>query len=531
MKRYLIFLSNDVPSSTKIAKFEHALYVTPAECMKLGRRGMLGLILKRWDGIYVLCADIKDLSFLFIWKIILALGVFSPAHEKRIVDLRGGERIVHWYDAFSATAYVGLILVYLFYFFIKLYLHLFYLALKKRVNYKPIQNIIYLRTDFLLGIEAGGSFGHTEGVINGFLQKGIDVAVCTTKYFKGIPPTVKQILMTMSSFFRIPELMLPYHTYHFLKKAKHVALECGAVYQRYSLGNFLGVILRRKYGIPLILEYNGSDVWIGQNWGNGLFFLKIFKRIEDLNLHQADVIVVVSQVLKDELISRGIDEQKVIFYPNCVDLKKYNPEISDNGIRDKLNLKGKAVLGFIGTFGQWHGVLVLARAIRPLVDRFGDKIHFLLIGDGLLFEEVKKIIKDAGVEQFVTLTGRVPQAEGPSYLAACDIYLSPHVPNPDGTKFFGSPTKLFEYMAMGRPVVASALEQISEILEHDKTALLCEPGNVDDFVEKVSQLVPDKGKQKYLAGNALEVVKEKYTWDKNVEAVLARLEAVLKKQV
>src|SRR5207237_125725 len=81
----------------------------------------------------------------------------------------------------------------------------------------------------------------------------------------------------------------------------------------------------------------------------------------------------------------------------------------------------------------------------------------------------------------------VPQDDGPEHLAAADLLVSPHVTNPDGTPFFGSPTKLFEYMAMGRPIVASDLEQIGQTLEHGRTAWLVPPGDVEALADAMAR--------------------------------------------
>ena len=90
-----------------------------------------------------------------------------------------------------------------------------------------------------------------------------------------------------------------------------------------------------------------------------------------------------------------------------------------------------------------------------------------MIGDGVKMPDVVRIIESAGHARPRGPDRHCPAvARAPSYLAACDILASPHVPNADGTPFFGSPTKLFEYMAMGKCIVASDLDQVGEILEH-----------------------------------------------------------------
>ncbi len=145
----------------------------------------------------------------------------------------------------------------------------------------------------------------------------------------------------------------------------------------------------------------------------------------------------------------------------------------------RLGLDGKIVIGFIGTFGPWHGAEVLARAFGELIDRhpaYRDSLRLLMIGDGVKMPEVRAALDAAGVNDLAVMTGIVPQAEGPVYLAASDILASPHVANSDGTPFFGSPTKLFEYMAMGKGIVASDLDQVGEILEHGRAAQMVRPG-------------------------------------------------------
>ena len=98
--------------------------------------------------------------------------------------------------------------------------------------------------------------------------------------------------------------------------------------------------------------------------------------------------------------------------------------------------------------------------------------------------------------------------------------VSPHVPNPDGTPFFGSPTKLFEYMAMGKGIVASNLAQIGEVLEHKKTAWLVKPGDVKDLADGILRLAQDKKLREELGKNARQKAIKNYTWEENVKRLI-----------
>jgi glycosyltransferase involved in cell wall biosynthesis len=190
---------------------------------------------------------------------------------------------------------------------------------------------------------------------------------------------------------------------------------------------------------------------------------------------------------------------------------------------------------------MWHGVDFLARCIRRLATEEADwiaahRLHFLLVGDGLKMPEVSEILAAPAIAPHVTLTGLVPQAQAPAYLALSDVFLSPHVPNPDGTPFFGSPTKLFEYMAMGKPIVAADLDQIGAVLRgthleeepapEAPLAALFPPGDEDGFIAALKQIVEAPEAARATGARAREAALRLYTWDKHVGAILARMRAV-----
>jgi glycosyltransferase involved in cell wall biosynthesis len=200
------------------------------------------------------------------------------------------------------------------------------------------------------------------------------------------------------------------------------------------------------------------------------------------------------------------------------------------------------VLGFIGTFGQWHGVDFLARCINDLVENNlpwieKNKIHFMLVGDGAKMAIVRQSLGADPLNRFVSLTGLVAQAEAPKFLACADILVSPHIPNADRSEFFGSPTKLFEYMAMEKPILASALGQIADVVSgrgatrlgplpqgvNRACGLLFEPGNPEAFKQGLRRLVENPSLAASLARAARAEVLARYTWKQHTNAILQQM--------
>jgi glycosyltransferase involved in cell wall biosynthesis len=176
------------------------------------------------------------------------------------------------------------------------------------------------------------------------------------------------------------------------------------------------------------------------------------------------------------------------------------------------------VAGFVGTFGPWHGVEKLAEAIKSMPASL--PMRFLLVGSGSLHAEVEKQLESEVRSSRVIFTGAVVHDRVPELLDACDILVAPHVPLADGSEFFGSPTKVFEYMAMRKAIVASRLGQIGEVLEDQETALLVEPGNVGELTAAIVKLVKSNELREKLGANARAVAEREYTWKHNAQRVL-----------
>jgi len=391
----------------------------------------------------------------------------------------------------------------------------------------------YLRTDLSFHVRAGGSVGHISGVINNLQAFGLRPLFITTDRVPTVDPAIPTHLVCGSErFWNYRELPAFVMDRVFGDRADDVlkAQRVGFIYQRSSLNNFVGVRLARRYQVPLVVEYNGSEVWISRHWGNHpLMYSALSERIEGLNFAAADLIVVVSDAMREELRARGVDAGKVLVNPNGVDVDRYSPSVDAEPVRRRFGFGGRLVFGFIGTFGAWHGAEALAAAYGRLLQSRPDlrtTTSLLFIGDGARVPETKSIIAASAAAANTVFAGLVPQADGPQYLAACDVLVSPHVPNPDGTPFFGSPTKLFEYMAMGRPIIASNLDQIGSILRHADSAWLVPPADTVALADAMALLADDELLRRQLADRARRDAVARHTWRAHTRLIVDAVAAL-----
>ena len=412
--------------------------------------------------------------------------------------------------------------------------------------------VAYLNCNLWFGVKAGGSVGHISGVANALMDRGLALTLFAAGGRLLVDERARYVPLRAPRILAVPLETTYYRFNHQCFAQIRAELRRSPVefiYQRLSLGNFCGVQLSRELGIPLVLEYNGSESWVAKNWGRALRFHDTAALVEAVCIQHAHLIVTVSDVLREELLERGVEPERIVTYPNCIDPKTFDPRLFSaadrHALREGLGFADEDLVAtFIGTFGQWHGVDVLARAIARLIaERPAQldalRLKFLLVGDGQKMPLVRAALAGVDAAPYVRLTGLVPQREAPRYLAASDMLLSPHVANTDGTRFFGSPTKLFEYMAMARGIIASDLDQIGDVLQpavrfpaagaaasQGAVAVLVPPGDETALMEAMLWLAAQPERRAALGENARRLALERYTWSHHVAAILAGLERV-----
>lgn len=376
----------------------------------------------------------------------------------------------------------------------------------------------------------GGALTHITGFLSGLVQEGARSAV-----FSGQPLQAACDINYISGSRR----------FHLFREAAALSFNMQFIvavrkllkrkrprflYQRHGKFLFAGAVLSRLMGIPLVLEYNASEDWMAKYW-DPTRFSPWLRLCEKISIKAASLIVVVSNPLKHQLTEIGVSSERILVNPNAVDPEWFHPNCGGAKVRQDLGIRAEdLVVCFLGTFSYWHGVAVLEQAIRSLLDKDqypGCALRFLLIGDGPLAPQLRSELEPYTRDGSVLFTGAIPHKDVRAYLDAADILVSPHVSMPGGRPFFGSPTKLFEYMAMGKAIAASALDQIADVLEQGKTSLLVKPGDPGDLAEAIQRLAADAQLRVELGRNARATALARHTWRQNAKRVLAHTDTRL----
>jgi glycosyltransferase involved in cell wall biosynthesis len=245
-----------------------------------------------------------------------------------------------------------------------------------------------------------------------------------------------------------------------------------AVIERLSLFGGGGAELARRLGVPLLLEVNAPLADEAQRW-RALELASLAARIEKTAVAGADAVIAVSEPLCRWAAARGAEPRRIHLVENGVDSLHFTPGGPVAAIRAECGIGHAFLVGFAGSLKPWHGVEILLEALA-LSARQGLEAHLLLIGEGPEEPALHRTASRLGIAGRVHFTGRRAHAEVAPLLRACDALVAPYPPI-DG--FYFSPLKVLEYLALGRPVVASAVGPIPAWLGQGERGLLVPPGD------------------------------------------------------
>jgi len=255
--------------------------------------------------------------------------------------------------------------------------------------------------------------------------------------------------------------------------------------------------------IPFVFEIR--DLWPDSIKAVGAmkdgFLLRCLEWLERFLYRKADRIITVTNSFKNNLIIRGIDSSKIEVITNGVDTTRFQPCEKDPGLVARLGLEGKFVAGYIGTHGMAHALGILLEAAKKLQQRSETGfIHFLFLGDGAKKKELMNRAEDLHLRN-VVFVDSVPKDEVVRYWSLLDVSII-HLRKTD---LFTTviPSKLFECMGMGVPVLHGVSGESAAIVKRENIGIIFKPENTDQLCNALNELAHNGQLYKELRLNCL----------------------------
>lgn len=275
-----------------------------------------------------------------------------------------------------------------------------------------------------------------------------------------------------------------------------------------------GALASQAAGVPLVLDDVAPSWEEEQQYGVGL--KQAAREIHKQVTTQARLLIAVNKTLRQHLIEDGQPPEKVIIVENGIDERTFRPDLDGAPIRARYGIPPEAiVIGFVGSFQPYHRVDLLLRAFAQISD---PRARLLLVGQGITSADSQALAARLGISARTTFTGSLPYDQVANYLAASDITIMP------ATNDYGNPMKVYEYMAMGKVVVAPDQPTITEIATHDQDAYLFAREDVAAMTAALKTLIADSALRERLGAQG-RTLAAKHTWRKRAETLQAALNA------
>lgn len=285
------------------------------------------------------------------------------------------------------------------------------------------------------------------------------------------------------------------------------------VWQRHDLFHDTGLRIARHLGVPFVLFVDAPVIWEARRWGvrRPGWGTLLEKFDENPLFRAADLIACVSDEVAAEVARRGVPADRIMVTPCGVDVHTFTPDVPGGSVRQRHGLEDAFVVGWIGSFRQFHGIDVVIEAAAELKDSVQD-LALLLVGDGSERPRIEEKARALGVDR-VVFTGTVAHDEIPAHLTAMDVSL---ISSSDAETFHYSPLKLREYMACGLPVIAPRTGELARLISDGEDGLLVPPGDASAVAASIKRLRHDPALREALGAAARASAVRHSSWDQQV---------------
>ncbi len=371
-----------------------------------------------------------------------------------------------------------------------------------------------------------GASVHVQEVVRALRADGHEVTVFCTRTNDDVPADLADLDVRRH---RLPRGTGAEREQAVAAAAAAIAEEIAAedfdlVYERYSLFSDTAARLSAPTDpdarpIPSILEVNApliAEQRAHRSLADETGALAATRR----QLHGATLVTCVSESVAQWTRQEGADPARVVVTPNGVNTTRITPAPRPAAPAAP---HASVRIGFVGTLKPWHGTDLLLRALA----RTDQRLELDICGTGPQQEELELLAAELGITQRVRFHGAVAPERVPEFLHGLDIATAPY---PAGEHYF-SPLKVYEYLAAGLPVVASAIGTIPALLGHGELGVLVEPGDVAALADALDELAADPAHRARLAAAARDSAVREHDWRIRCRGMLARLETVLPSEV
>jgi len=309
-------------------------------------------------------------------------------------------------------------------------------------------------------------------------------------------------------------IILPYIAW------RELNIQVDWVYERNASLQSLGGIFKR-HGIPWILETNAPLFFEAKEERKSIYLSSLARVLELKAYRDCDVLVCVTQTLKDFLVQEAdLEADKIVVVPNGVDVNFFDPDL----YRPKRVFK-EFTIGFVGSLYHWQRLDLLLDVIQEL-KQDGVCINLTIVGDGAAKLALEQISMSMSLENQVAFIGRVPRKEVPNYIAGFDIGYSGQGRLSIGTMYL-SPLKLYEYMAMAKPVIASSHEDARKLIFEKQTGYLFQTDDPYSLKENVLKALANRSQLPDLGLRAREEIVKHHSWTSRVSELIQHVNHIL----
>lgn len=296
----------------------------------------------------------------------------------------------------------------------------------------------------------------------------------------------------------------------------------------------IGLVIKKVWKSKLILEVNGIsqderrliEKKITKKKKLSSIKIKFFEYFGIFVFKKADAIIAVTQGIKNYLIDHGVDKTKVWVIGNGANTELFKPIKDSKALKElknrlHINNDEKIVL-FVGYLAPWQGVEYFIYA-APLIIKEIQKTKFLIVGDGILKGKLESLTNELNMGYNIIFTGGVPYEKVPQYVNISDVCIVPKRKMRTGY----SPLKLYEYMACGKPVIATNIAGF-EILEQYNAGILVNPENSEELSNAIVKLLKNKQLREQMGANGRKLVVREYSWESTAKKTVDVFRNLLK---